>query len=263
MPGSMRDALGRVDAAVYRVEQKIVGTFLVLMAGSVFIDVVHRVFSRSPGRLSVILGAMIDRPPESLDETVTPVAVGLISFGIVYLAFRTRKPPKGQPPMAPKPALIRAVIATVVLTALIQGFVRFVPQGVVWAPYFALSLFLWVGLVGASMATYASRHLALEMGEKLWPEKMRPGVKAVSRMVAGAFALLLAVLGAMSMYDHFVLWTDTPQASLIPAVDIPKWIVFGVVPYAFGAVALRFIGYATGILPTPPPEPEFELEEAR
>ncbi len=263
MPGSMRDALGRVDAAVYKVEQKIVGTFLVLMAGSVFIDVVHRVFSRSPGRLSVILGAMIDKSPESLDVIVTPVIVALVSFGVVYLAFRTRKPERGHAPMARKPALIRAVIATLVLTAIVQGFVQFAPQGVVWAPYFALSLFLWVGLVGASMATYASRHLALEMGEKLWPEKMRPGIKSLSRLVAGAFSLLLAVLGSMSLYDHFVLWTDTPQAALIPAVDIPKWIVFAVVPYAFLAVALRFIGYATGLLPTPPPEPEFELEEAR
>lgn len=259
----MREALGRIDAAVYGVEKKIVGAFLVLMAGAVFVDVVHRVFSRSPGRISIFLGEILGRAPEELDGTVTPVILGILSFGIVYLAFRTRKPDPGQAPLARKPALVRAVIATAVLTAIVQAFVHLRPEGVVWAPYFALSLFLWVGLLGASMATYASRHLALEMGEKLWPEKVRPFIRSIARLVAGSFALFLSVLGGMSAYDHLQLWMATPQASLIPAVDIPKWIVFAVVPYAFGVVGIRFIGYALGLLPTPPPEPEFELEEAK
>lgn len=259
----MREALGRVDAALYRAEQKLVGAFLVLMAAAVFLDVVHRVFSRSPGRLSLFLGDLLGRSPDALDATITPVIMVLVGFGVAYLAFRTRKPDPGQAPLPRGPALVRALIATVVLTAVIQGFVHLVPEGVVWAPYFALSLFLWVGLIGASMATYASRHLALEMGEKLWPAKVQPYVRSLARIIAGLFALLLAVLGAMSMFDHFELWTETPEASLIPAVDIPKWIVFAVVPYAFTMVALRFMGYATGLLPTPPPEPEFEMEEAR
>jgi TRAP-type C4-dicarboxylate transport system permease small subunit len=72
---------------------------------------------------------------------------------------------------------------------------------------------------------------------------------------------MLAVLATMSTVDHLKLWLDTPQAALIPAVDIPKWVVFMVVPYSFFAVAVRFIGYATRLLPLPPPEPEFEMEE--
>lgn len=263
MSRGLSSALGRLDAQLYRAERVVVGAFLLGMSLAMFLDVVHRVFSRSPGRMSVLVGEAIGRDPVQLDATVMPVFVGLATFGVAYLAQRTRRRAPGQLPPARGRAALMALATTAVLTAVVQGFVRLLPEGVVWAPYFALSLFLWVGLIGASMATYAGRHLALEMGEKLWPESLRPKVRALSKIVAGLFALLLALLGAMSVQDHLAVWLETPESALIPAVDIPKWMVFAVVPYAFTLVAARFLGYATGLLPTPPAEPEFELEEAK
>ena len=41
-------------------------------------------------------------------------------------------------------------------------------------------MMMWVALLGASMATYERSHLALEMGEKIWPQKWLRYVKAVA-----------------------------------------------------------------------------------
>jgi TRAP-type C4-dicarboxylate transport system permease small subunit len=240
----MKERLARLDTALYEIEKKIVGVLTLLMGGAMFADVVHRVFSRSPGRLATMLADAGLGEVATLDATVAPVLILLATFLVCFAAIRSR----GEPAIGK--ALGMALVATVALVALVQGFVRFVPEGVVWAPYFSLSLLLWVGLVGASMATYSGRHLALEMGEKIWPENVRPKVRAVAQLAAMAFSVMITILGAMSFNEHLGLWLESPEANLIPSIDLPKWAVFWIVPYAFGVVAIRFFGRATGLLPT-------------
>jgi hypothetical protein len=58
----------------------------------------------------------------------------------------------------------------------------------------ALVMMLWVALLGASMATYERSHLALEMGEKLWPARLVPYVKATSLALASAFCVAACYL---------------------------------------------------------------------
>jgi TRAP-type C4-dicarboxylate transport system permease small subunit len=246
--------LGRLDAAIFKVEQRLSGGLMLAMGALMFLDVVHRVFSRSPGRLATFLAGWLGGTAEGHDQALAPALTTTIVLLLAYGAVRSRDAalPAGR-------ALALAVGGTTVLIAVVQAFVRLVPEGIVWAPYVALCLLLWVGLLGASMATYAGRHLALEMGEKLWPEKVRPIARASAKLVAGGFTAFLAALGASSLMEHFASWSESPQSAVIPAAEIPKWIVFSVIPFAFLVMTARFVGYATGLLPTPPETPEFDL----
>ncbi len=238
------------------------GALFVGMAAVVFADVVHRVASRSPGRLAVILSGLFPgTSPEALDELAAPAISLLVLFFLCYGAVRTRTQKPGERPMTPGRALVLGLAFTVGIALVVQGFVWLKPEGIMWAPALGLALLLWVGLLGASMATYAGRHLALEMGEKLWPEAVRPKIRALAQGVAAAFCILLVVLGAMSTYDHYAAWRTSPQADLLPSVNLPKWIVFVVVPYAFGMMALRFLGRMTGLLPPPPEAPPDGMAE--
>jgi TRAP-type C4-dicarboxylate transport system permease small subunit len=245
--------LGALDARVYRVEKSIVGTLFVAMAVVVFLDVVHRIFSRVPGRLSVIIGGMFGVAPESLDDTVSPAITLVTVYLVAYGALRTRALEKPGATFARGRGMLIALGITAVLTGIVQAYVRWMPDGVVWAPYLGLSMLLWVGLLGGSMATHAGRHLALEMGEKLWPAGWRPLVRRLAQAVTAGFCGLITVLAAMSLADHYDAWTTAPNADLVPSVDIPKWIVFLVVPYAFGMMGWRFFGRALGLLEEPPP----------
>ncbi|HSI05953.1 MAG TPA: TRAP transporter small permease [Myxococcota bacterium] len=225
----------------------------------VFVDVVHRIFSRSPGRLATLLAGVLqhfggDVTVAGLDATVAPGIILGVGFLTVYAALRTRAQASGRS-LGRGALVLRAFVGTVLITVLVQGFVRLRPEGMVWAPYSALVTLLWVGLIGASMATYKGRHLALEMGEKLWPASLQPTIKRIALIVTAAFSLLIVLLGSISLADHFAAWRESPTSDLIPAVDWPKWVVFAVVPYAFAMIAIRLVGRALGLLPEPePPE---------
>lgn len=247
------EGLKKIDGAIYRGERTLVGYLFFLMAIVVFVDVVHRIFSRTPGRVSVILSALLSGSPtpQALDVWVTPT---IIAFSVFFLAFgairtRARAKTKKVPPLGKN--TVQAVIASVVLGAVVAAFTTFVPQGLVWSPYFGLCSLLWIGLIGASMATYNNQHLTLEMGEKLWPAKMLPHVRTVNGLIVAAFAGFIAILGAMSVLDHFQDWRSAPGAALVPSIDWPKWIVFIVIPYSFGMISLRYLARALKLLPQP------------
>ncbi len=244
----------RLDALVYSLERVVVGSLFFAMGTVVFVDVVHRIFSRSPGRLSTLLAPVVGVSAPELDTLASPALILITTFLLAYGAVQSRARASG-PALPVRRALALALAATAALTAGVQLFLRILPEGLVWAPYGALVTLLWVGLIGASMATHKGRHLALEMGEKLWPEAARPWVRKLAHVVAAAFALLIVVLGSVSLADHFAAWRESPSSDLIPAVDWPKWIVFAVVPYAFGMIAVRLLGRAAGLLPeAEPPE---------
>lgn len=236
--------LVRLDAALYAFEKKLVGGLMLLMSAAMFADVVHRVFSRVPGRLAVMIAPSFGADVLWFDRAISPIIIGGVGWFTIFAALRNRNPYESL-----AKDILRTTLMLIASMCVVQAFVRLVPQGVVWAPYFSLSLLLWVGLIGASMATYSGRHLALEMGEKIWPETWRNKVRSISGLIAASFALVITVLGTMSWLDHLTIWMDTPEADLIPSVDLPKWTVFWVVPYAFAVIALRYIGRSTGLLP--------------
>jgi TRAP-type C4-dicarboxylate transport system permease small subunit len=253
-PKSDSSLLGRVDARLFYVEQRLSGAMMFAMGALVTLDVVHRVFSRSPGRIASMLASLIGGEPEQHDTFLAPLLIVLAVLALSYGAFRSR-----DPELPTSQAAVRALAATAVSIAVVQAFVRLFPEGIVWAPAVGLCLLLWVGLMGASMATYKSRHLALEMGEKLWPEKARPAMRAVSKLVTASFTLFLAGLGLASTYGHYGSWMEDPLSAIIPSAELPKWLVFSVVPFAFGVMTVRLVGYATGFLPTPEQGEEFDL----
>jgi TRAP-type C4-dicarboxylate transport system permease small subunit len=92
------------------------------------------------------------------------------------------------------------------------------------------------------------------MGDKLWPEHLLPWVKKVTHVTVAVFCFGLAILGLLSVVDHYEDWVSGPGAGLIPSIDWPKWLVFAIIPYAFGMMGLRFLGRAAGLLPEPKPQ---------
>jgi TRAP-type C4-dicarboxylate transport system permease small subunit len=204
---------------IFKVEQRFVALALAIMGVVVFLDVVHRVASRE----------------------FTPVATA-ISFltGVVLVVGGLRL--RGQQGAKTWGIAIAIVLAC---WGALKAFLFLIPNGLVWSQTLGLVLMLWVGVIGASMATREHRHLALDLGSKLWPKSMLPKVQGLGNLVTALFCLALALLACVSLRDHFRDWSDTDGAGgAFPALAIPKWIAFAGVPIGFFLMTARFFAQA-------------------
>jgi TRAP-type C4-dicarboxylate transport system permease small subunit len=242
--------LRKADAAIYRGERLLAGALFLFMAFIMFASVTHRVFSREEGRLAVLVGDVLAGFGVVLDKATLhgPVSAALsFTIGLLfsYAALRTMK---REPPLSAGKALGYAVVVTAIGAGVIQLLMWALPNGLVWGPVMALASMLWVSFLGASIATYEKRHLALEMGEKIWPEKMMPAVRSLGMLATALFVGFLLALACLSIADHQANWALNPLAGNLLPTELPKWVVFLIIPYTFGIMSFRFVGLSLGAL---------------
>lgn len=207
--------LQRFDRGLLTIERGAVALMLAVMGIVVFLDVIHRVSTRTGSLLA------------------DPWFVGVASAVLAILAWRTRGEARA----------IGYGLAVGVGVTLAQAlFVRALPNGLVWSQTLALALTLWLGCIGASIAAHERRHLALDVGSKLWPPALAPKVAAVGHLVTAAFCLLLLWLAARSVAQHVDLWQATEGAAgTLSGTAIPKWAAALAIPYGMAVLSFRFL----------------------
>jgi TRAP-type C4-dicarboxylate transport system permease small subunit len=207
-------ALVRADGLLYRAERALAALLLASMGLVVFLDVAQRVSTRAGSWLA------------------SPFAVGAVAFVLIALALHTRDAEK---------LFIRAAVWTAAFVAARWFFLFLLPNGLVWSQTFALALTLWLGLLGASLAAHERRHLALDVGSRIWPPSLAPKIAAIGHLVTAGFCALLLVLGLRSVDAHWELWTSTEHAAgNLSGLPIPKWFPAGAIVYGMFVLAFRF-----------------------
>jgi TRAP-type C4-dicarboxylate transport system permease small subunit len=252
--------LQKIDAAVYRVEKAIAWMLFLVMVTVMSVNLVHRTFSRHEGKFSGWLitffgelGIQVD--PAWMHGTGS-LTVNLVLGWLVCLAatLSVEKPrPEGESPDEPRGRRWTLRQALPISAALVLGLALFVkavlivlPNGMIEAIKYSLICVLWIGLIGASVATYEKRHLALEIADRIWPKAWAPKVKGVSLAVTAGFVLFLLLLSVMSVEAHRETWQQSSLTGVVLGTDIPLWTIYLVFPYALGVMALRFLGQIRG-----------------
>ena len=227
----MKGALERV----YRFERAFTAWAMALMGLLIFLDVIHRVASRERGFMVKLFG-------EENQAWANPLGtgLGLLLFVIAsYAALVIRGRPRGGRTLA------LAVVATIAVYAAVRVFLVALPNGLIWSQTLGLVLMLWIGLLGASMATRDHRHLALDLGSKLWPKAWLPKVQALGNLVTALFCCAMAALAVVSIGDHFRDWSGTDGAGGTFVAQglpqLPRFVAFIIVPFGFALMGLRFL----------------------
>ncbi len=202
---------------------------MVVMGTVVFLDVLHRFWTRQSGLFSGLFGT------SKGGAIASQTFGGLIVLAFVYGALRTRGRAAGVS------TALRAGGVTVGLYALMEAFTVVLPNGLVWSQTLGLMLMLWVACMGASMAAYEHRHLALDLGSKLWPKKALPYAQAFGNLITALFCAALGLLAIYSIRQHYGDYVDTEGAGgIFPALPVPKWIAFVGMPLGFFVMSARF-----------------------
>lgn len=244
----MTEQLSRLNRVVYRAERAFVALALLIMALVVFFDVAHRTFSgeRSKGVESFIkvIGWFGPDLAEGKPGHETALAVvpwlAFALFGALGWA-AVRAATRGG--MAHAKALALGFGGTIVVYGLVRLLVQLLPNGLIWSQPLALILTLWVGFIGASMATYENKHLKVEAVVRHVPPHLK---KYVGLLSAGLTAIFCFVLMWVSIryvrfsYDEYR--STGGQGGIFVGLDVPKYLAFMALPLSFGVMSARFCG---------------------
>ncbi len=110
---------------------------------------------------------------------------------------------------------------------------NFFNTGIAWADALVRHLVLWVGFIGASVATQEEGHLAMDLVSRFLPEKIK---KSSAFFVQGAASLICALLTLASY--KFVMGEKEGGAILIPG--IPSYWAVSIIPIGFYLMSVRF-----------------------
>lgn len=203
----------KLDEWWFKAERIVCGVMFLVMALLVFAAVVSDIFGiRRQGIDLVVL------------------------FGLVYLAIRTRELREGETRPSHPVTLALAAVITAAIAGAVYLYVKRYPGGFVFAQKLALVMMLWVALLGASMATYERTHLALEMGEMVWPRRLLHLVRAFAHAVTSAFCIGLLMLSVNMVQQNM----DTGE--VIRGLEwMPLWLAVSIMPYTFAAMAVRLL----------------------
>ena len=270
----MERPLQKINGGIYRVEKAVVVTSLLVMSVLVFMDVVHRRYSDPESKLASglasALGIGAEEPAFETLQGLSPVLSGVCFFFLFWLGISTastrpltgadrQEDPSKRPGRGKAAALALAAVVGCWLVlrmafgsgeqtaeyCIEHGFsleCGMFPNGLIWSQPVALVLTIWVGFLGASMATRDHRHLKVEAVQQRLPE----GIRRVSSLVAGLFTAGFCVLIAYLSWRYVLGQRADYIASdglgaLFDGVDVPRWIGFLVLPLAYMLMAVRFV----------------------
>ncbi|WP_297750999.1 TRAP transporter large permease subunit [Hydrogenophaga sp.] len=131
-------------------------------------------------------------------------------------------------------ALLMVAIVLLLFGGVVSRYVFAMP--VVWIDEVASVAFIWVGMLGATIAMARNEHLRLNLMVDLLPARAREYVHGFS--LAAMAALLLALIWPAYLYtrEEWIIQT--------PALSIPNSFKVGAIAFGFAAMLLLIVVYA-------------------
>ena len=127
------------------------------------------------------------------------------------------------------------VLGIMVIFAFLQVVLRNIfHEGILWADIFLRHLVLWVGFLGASLATREQKHINIDLFSRFMSDKG----KSVVRFVTNLFSVFICYLLAKASWS-FV--QDEQMNGTEIFADIPAWYFQIIIPIGFFLMSLRFL----------------------
>ncbi|MBN2365172.1 MAG: TRAP transporter small permease [Calditrichaeota bacterium] len=131
-------------------------------------------------------------------------------------------------------SLIILTLGIMVLLSFLQVILRnFFETGILWGDIFLRHLVLWVGFIGASLATRQEKHINIDILNRIVPKKSLPPIK----IIIDIFSVLICFILAKASYEFVMMEKD---AGSIIFENIPAWFIQIIIPAGFTLIGLRF-----------------------
>lgn len=135
-------------------------------------------------------------------------------------------------------ALLVLLLAAMVGLAATQIALRNLFDGaILWADPMLRVAVLWVGMIGAMVATRSDKQISVDVVSRF----LRPRMKARVRVITDLFTAIVSAVVAWSAYR---LVLDDRAAGVTSIAFVPVWICEAILPVAFAVIALRYALFA-------------------
>lgn len=130
--------------------------------------------------------------------------------------------------------LVLLLIGMIVLASGQIVLRNFFESGYIWIDPLLRLLVLWVGLIGATVASRDNRHIRIDLLSRFLPKNTH----LIIQFFVGLFTAFICAVIAW----HGARWVLTDyQEQLSSFHDLPAWILELIIPLAFGLIALRYL----------------------
>ena len=132
-------------------------------------------------------------------------------------------------------ALLVTLLCAMILLASTQILLRnLFDFGFVWIDPILRVLVLWLGLLGAMVATRNNRHISIDMLSRFVEGRALFLMQSVVEQVSAWTCLVIAAYGLDWVRFDFL-------DGLVAFAGIPSWALEAIIPLSFGVIGLRFL----------------------
>jgi TRAP-type C4-dicarboxylate transport system permease small subunit len=130
--------------------------------------------------------------------------------------------------------LLVILLTFMIVTAFLQIILRnFFNTGFAWGDSLVRNLVLWIGFIGATLATKEGKHINIDLISRWMP----PRGKIVTDLITQLFSFLVCALLAIAAFKFIRNEALMGQATVF---GIPAWVPELILPGTFAVMTFRF-----------------------
>jgi TRAP-type C4-dicarboxylate transport system permease small subunit len=126
--------------------------------------------------------------------------------------------------------LLLLMIVMSVLQILLRNFFG---GGIVWSEVLVRVLVLWVGLIGAMVASRQGNHINIDIMNRYLSGRVKFVVKSVIELFTGVICLIVAYYSLQFVQIEFAYGGES-------FAKVPVWLCQSIIPFAFMVISLRY-----------------------
>lgn len=131
--------------------------------------------------------------------------------------------------------ILIGLLLSMICIAVLQIVMRnLFDSGILWGDELVRILVLWIGLIGAMIASRNNHHISIDVISRYLPAK----IKKLTNLMTAVFTSLVC---AVMAYFSFVFVMMEKEDGFIAFADVPAWIFESIIPVSFAIISLRYI----------------------
>ena len=132
-------------------------------------------------------------------------------------------------------SILVGLLLLMITMAVLQIFLRnLFETGIVWSDVLVRILVLWVGLLGAMVASRQGNHINIDILDRFLPERAKVVVSFVVEVFTAFICTIVAYYSLQFVQMEFA---DGGMAF----AKVPVWLCEAIIPFAFGVIAIRYV----------------------